>query len=79
MNRHETDRGTAPFLLEIGSEEIPARFTPTAMTEMARSSVNMGRMCTASPPWAWPSKARRWRSWKRMITSAGQSDGMARP
>ncbi|MBE0566425.1 MAG: glycine--tRNA ligase subunit beta, partial [Krumholzibacteria bacterium] len=26
--------GTAPFLLEIGSEEIPARFIPEAMAEL---------------------------------------------
>ncbi len=31
-----TDRSRLPFLLEIGSEEIPARFVPGAMEELSR-------------------------------------------
>ena len=32
-----------PFLLEIGSEEIPARFIPTAMTELSERLLRAGR------------------------------------
>ncbi len=40
LNSSEIDpkRPTAPFLLEIGSEEIPARFIPGAMAEMEKKA-----------------------------------------
>ncbi len=34
MSAPKSDQGFAPFLLEIGSEEIPARFIPEAMDEL---------------------------------------------